>query len=342
MRSETVGIIADPRFREHDTGPAHPERPDRVRVLDELIAVWSGPELARIAPRPATRAEITAVHPSGHLDRILATRDAPGTRLDPDTPTSAGSADAALLAAGGLIELVERVCARDVASGLALVRPPGHHATAERAMGFCLFNNVAIAARHLQSRRGLERVAIVDFDLHHGNGTQAIFEHDPSVLYLSLHQYPWYPGTGAASEVGSGPGEGFTVNIPCSAGTGDALYGLAFEEIVAPVLRAFAPGFILVSAGFDGHRRDPLGQLELSEAGYAHMTGVLLALATEICDGRIAFALEGGYDLDALRGSTSAVLGRLQASGPCAAPSAGRPSQVLAPLRQHLARWWPL
>ncbi len=342
VHNDSVAIVTDPRFRDHDTGPAHPERPDRVRVIDELIAAWPGPHLTPIAPRPASRAEIAAVHSSGHLERIFATRDAPGMRLDPDTPTSAGSANTALLAAGGLIELVERVCVRDVATGFALVRPPGHHATAERAMGFCLFNNVAIAARHLQSRQGIERVAIIDFDLHHGNGTQAIFEHDPSVLYLSLHQYPWYPGTGGISEVGSGPGEGFTVNIPCGAGTDDALYALAFDEIVAPVVRAFAPGFILVSAGFDAHRRDPLGQLELSEAGYAHMTGVLLALGAELCGGRIAFVLEGGYDLEALRGSTSAVLARLQGSGPHWTPRAGQPAQELAPLRHHFARWWPL
>ncbi len=342
MRGQQIAILSDPVFREHQPGGKHPERPERLHVLEDLLHTWSGPGFAQVAPRLATSGEILQVHGTSHLERILSTAGLPRTQLDPDTATSARSAEVALLAAGGILNLVDMVEARAAPAGFALVRPPGHHATAAQAMGFCLFNNVAVAARHLRLHRGVERVAIVDFDLHHGNGTEAIFWGDDSVLYLSLHQYPWYPGTGAAGDLGAGAGEGFTVNLPFAAGAGDALYALAFDEIVAPVLRRYQPGFILVSAGFDAHKLDPLGALELTETGFRRMVRSLLNVAAEVCDGRLAVVLEGGYNLDALRGSTAAVLEELQSGPRPLEPAATRPSTEFQVMRRQLAPWWSL
>src|SRR5690606_12759592 len=281
-------VTIDPRYREHDPGAGHPERPDRVVVIEDLIETWTGPALERIAPRLARESEIRAAHSADLFEQLRATEGRAFCRIDPDTATSPRSYEIALLAAGGVLELVDAIASGVHPNGFAIVRPPGHHATATRAMGFCLFNNVAIAARYLQAVHGYERIAIVDWDLHHGNGTEAIFYEDPSVLYVSLHQYPYYPGTGAASDVGRGPGTGFNVNVPFSAGVGDAGFLLAFEQVIEPVLRQFAPDFVLVSAGFDAHRRDPLGGLEVTEAGYLEMTHRLLAIAEETAGGRLA------------------------------------------------------
>jgi len=337
MRPSAVTI--DARFREHDPGAGHPERPDRIAVLEDLIAGWRGPRLERVAARLADEDEIRAAHTAELVEQVRATQGQRRCRIDADTATSERSYETALLAAGGLVELTDAVATGAHRNGFAFVRPPGHHATATQAMGFCLFNNAAVAARHLRAVHGYERIAIVDWDLHHGNGTEAIFYEDPSVLYVSLHQYPYYPGTGAASDVGRGAGTGFTVNVPFSAGVGDAGFLLAFEEIIEPILRQYAPDFILVSAGFDAHHRDPLGGLRATEEGFLEMARRLLAVADDAADGRIVAVLEGGYDLDAIRHSTEAVLTAM------ASPLAPiRPlevsSEVLEPLKRILRPYW--
>jgi acetoin utilization deacetylase AcuC-like enzyme len=333
-------VLVDPRFREHDPGAGHPERPDRVAVLEDLVDGWNGAALERIAPRAASDEEILAIHSGGLLETVRATQGR-RCRIDADTATSARSYEVALLAAGGLIELVDAVATRAYRNGFAFVRPPGHHATATQAMGFCFFNNAAVAAQHLRAKHGYQRVAIVDWDLHHGNGTEAIFYEDPGVLYVSLHQYPYYPGTGAASDVGRGAGAGFNVNVPFSAGVGDAGFLLAFEQVIEPVLRQYAPQFVLVSAGFDAHHRDPLGSLQVTEHGYREMARRLLALADEVAGGRFAAVLEGGYDLDAIRDSTEAVLSAM--SSPLERSSSLEvTSDALEPLKRLLRPYWSL
>jgi acetoin utilization deacetylase AcuC-like enzyme len=333
--AERTGCMTDPRMVAHDPGHGHPERPERLRVLQAQVN--GVPGLIRIGARGATDAEIERVHTAALIERVEATRDAARTHFDPDTSASPASCEAARLAAGGLIDLCEAVCTGEISNGLALVRPPGHHAERDRAMGFCLFNNVAIAAQALRAR-GLARVAIVDWDLHHGNGTQHAFEDDPDVLYVSTHQYPFYPGTGAAEEVGRGAGVGATLNLPCPAGFGDAELGVIFDEVVGPALRRFAPDFVLVSAGFDCDGRDPLGGLRLTPAGVAKMARVCAAVAREVAGGRLVAVLEGGYDLDALTDGVGVVLQEWQAGDqPVPAPVTGDGRRA-APLVEHVQR----
>jgi acetoin utilization deacetylase AcuC-like enzyme len=336
-----TAIVTDPRYRQHDTGSGHPERPERLLMVESVLSDWHGAPLERVDARLAGEDEIRAVHSEDLYARIRDTQRVARARIDADTTTCARSFEVALLAAGGLIELVDAVATRAYANGFAFVRPPGHHATAAQAMGFCLFNNVAVAAKHLKLRHGIERVAIVDWDLHHGNGTEAIFYEDPSVLYVSLHQFPQYPGTGTVTDIGRGAGLGYNVNVPLSAGVGDEGYLLAFEEIVTPVLRQFAPQFILISAGFDCHWRDPLGSMQVTEKGFLGMTRSLLTVADEIADGRIAAVLEGGYDLDAIRGSTETVLSELTHGARQQASSASH-TRAFDRLREVLAPHWRL
>lgn len=297
--------MLDARMIAHHPGAGHPERPERLRVLHDHLADARG--LVHLGARPATPEEILRVHTPALLERVAATAGRSHVRLDPDTATSERSYEAALLAAGGLLETCDAVLDGQVARGVALVRPPGHHAEHERSMGFCLFNNVAVAAAHLRAR-GIERVVVIDWDLHHGNGTQHLFEYDPDVLYVSTHQYPFYPGTGAADEVGVGAGAGRTLNLPFPAGFGDAEFVRAFDELVLPICRQFAPGFVLVSAGFDADVRDPLGSLCVTPAGFAAMARACVQLADETAAGRIAAVLEGGYDLGALVDGVDTVL----------------------------------
>ena len=315
----TVALVLDPRFREHRTPPGHPERPERIAALLPLLDEVEERGLLLVPPRPATREEIVAVHEPAHWDRVAASAMVAHTIFDPDTSAGSRSFEVALLAAGGFLALIDTIMDGRAERGLALVRPPGHHAETCRAMGFCLFDNVAVGAAMLR-RRGFEKVAIVDWDVHHGNGTQQIFWRDPSVLFVSLHQFPWYPGTGAEDETGEAEGEGATLNLPLPEGCGDAAYLTAFDERVIPALRSFEPDFLLVSAGFDAHYRDPLGGMRVTDEGFAEMTRKLRDEADALCDGRLALVLEGGYHLDALRESVAAVLDVLAEPTPAARP----------------------
>jgi acetoin utilization deacetylase AcuC-like enzyme len=337
-----TGIVVDERMLGHDPGHGHPERPDRLRVLLDCFAGAAG--LVRLGARLATEDEVALVHEAALIERVAATAGRPRVHFDADTAASPGSYEAARLAGGALLELCDAVRDGEVSNGFALVRPPGHHAERARAMGFCFFNNVAIAAAHLR-RRGVRRIAIVDWDLHHGNGTQHIFEGDPDVLYVSTHQYPCYPGTGAAEEVGRGAGAGRTVNLPFPPGFGDAEFTRAFDEIVIPVCRQFAPEFVLVSAGFDCDVRDPLGDLAVTPAGFAAMARALLDLAAEKADGRLVAVLEGGYDLAAIVDGVGTVLAAMRGAGHVERPATGdarRADAVLARVRAAHAPYWSL
>ncbi|MDH3707240.1 MAG: histone deacetylase, partial [Acidimicrobiia bacterium] len=299
--------LSHPRFVDHEAGTNHPERPARLgAVVAGKASVRAPDAIVERVPRPATRADLEVVHDVALLDTIEAVAGRGGGRLDMDTVMNDASLDAALLAAGAGLEAVDGLLAGEADAAFCAVRPPGHHATGERSMGFCLFNNVAVTAAALRARG--ERVAIVDFDVHHGNGTQDIFAADADVLFVSLHQRPLYPGTGAVTELGVDDGVGTTVNVPVPPGATGALYRRAFDRVIGPAVARFAPTWLLVSAGFDGHRRDPLGEVDLSAGDYAEFIRFLREL---IPAGRLVVFLEGGYDLDALTWSTGAVVAEL-------------------------------
>jgi acetoin utilization deacetylase AcuC-like enzyme len=294
-----VGLVYDPLYLEHDTG-GHPENAKRLRAIMALLDESGlGSKLTPVAADDATEDDLELVHRREMIHWVREQIAAGETALDMDTVVSARSFEAALRAAGGCLRATDAVLAGDIDSAFCLVRPPGHHATPTHAMGFCLFNNVAIAAAHAIERRGLERVAIADFDVHHGNGSQDAFYSDPRVLYLSTHESPLYPGTGSWRETGTGAGLGFTVNVPLPMESGDSQYRRAFETVLLPALRRFQPQLLLVSAGFDGHFADSLAWMSLSCAGFYDLARMLREAADE-CDGRIVLSLEGGYDLTAL------------------------------------------
>ena len=309
----TTAIVADPRYLDHRAPCFHPENEGRLEAIHSML---EGPGMsgrfARVEPRRADDADLALNHDPDYIRTVDSTLGHT-THLDGDTYISPDSAEIARLAAGGLLELVDRVNSGEFANGFALVRPPGHHAESNRGMGFCIYNNVAVAARHLVERAGLERVAIVDWDLHHGNGTQHAFYGESRILYCSSHQFPYYPGTGHMSEIGSGDGAGFTVNVPLGIGHGDPEYLAIFRDIFVPVLEEYAPQFLLVSAGFDIYREDPLGGMGVTEEGFVGMAGALRDVAETCCAGKLVFTLEGGYHIEGQASSVRAVLDLLAA-----------------------------
>lgn len=300
-----TGLVYHPAYLEHDMGAGHPESPNRLRaIMHQLEQSGTAARLARIEARRAEDEWITQVHSADYVAALRKHAPASGrVSLDPDTSMSPGSLMAASLAAGGALAGVDAIMAKQVDHAFCAVRPPGHHAEAGRAMGFCLFNNVAIAARYVQKKYGLKNVLIVDWDVHHGNGTQHSFEHDPSVLFFSTHQYPHYPGTGRAIETGHAAGKGFTINVPMEAGEGDEEYRAVFQKTLVPAADDFKPEFVIISAGFDAHRDDPLAGMALTEEGYAELTHIVAGIAGRHAQGRILSSLEGGYNLTALAAS---------------------------------------
>jgi acetoin utilization deacetylase AcuC-like enzyme len=297
MAPMPLAIVSSDRFAHHLTPPGHPERPERAQVFDAVATAWRkrGGDLR--PPRPATTEQLLAVHDRDHVDRIAGTAGR-AAMLDPDTFTSPESYELARLAAGATLVGVDHALAGS-GPALVLVRPPGHHAERGKAMGFCLFNNVAVAAAYARAK-GVLRVAIVDIDVHHGNGTQEIFEDDPAVLYVSTHQYPCYPGTGAVGEVGISAGRGRTVNVPIEPGAGDDDYAHVLDRVVVPILKAFAADLTIVSVGYDAHVRDPLAQMQVTDEGYRAMLATLRTAADATSAGRLVVVTEGGYDLSAL------------------------------------------
>jgi acetoin utilization deacetylase AcuC-like enzyme len=332
-------VITSPRFGAHVTPPGHPERIERAEVFDRVGAEWAARGGRTSDPRPATREELARVHGERYLDEIDATAGR-AVMLDADTFTSPESQEVALLAAGAAIQAVDHALTGKEPA-LALVRPPGHHAERDRAMGFCLYNNAAVAAAHALAQ-GLARIAIVDIDVHHGNGTQWIFYDDPRVLYLSTHQFPFYPGTGAADEIGQAAGAGFTVNIPLEAGAGDADYSLVYGSIARPVLERFGPELVIVSAGFDAHERDPLASMRLTTAGYA---AIVQSLRSSAGAAGLALVTEGGYDLQALGECVEASIGVLsdaasRTAEPVESDFAPRGERALKAVRAAQSAYW--
>ncbi|HDS46070.1 MAG TPA: histone deacetylase [Methanomicrobia archaeon] len=335
--TRSTGFVYHADFLRHDTG-VHPESADRLlSIMRKLEQQELITQLEHIVPERAPIEAVTYVHSREYVQKVADMSARGGGMLDPDTPVCAATFDTALLAAGGLMRAADSVLANDNALKrvFALVRPPGHHANAKRGRGFCIFNNIAIAAEYLKRAYRLKRILIVDWDVHHGNGTQEIFYEDPGVLYLSTHQYPHYPGTGWITEVGAGGGEGYTVNIPLPIGSGDAEYLFALTAILVPIAREFQPECVLVSAGFDTHSTDPLASMKVSTSGFGAFAELVLAIANEQCWGRVILTLEGGYNHEALGDSVLAVFQSLLA-GTGALPESGgmRPS---AEVQQRVA-----
>jgi acetoin utilization deacetylase AcuC-like enzyme len=315
-KTNRVGLLRDPVFLLHSGGAGHVESPERLRAIDAMLEGFPlRDRLLELPSRDATREELSWVHDESYVRGIEQTAGKPYTELDPDTSTNEHSYAAAARAAGGVISSVEACVKGGLTAAFALVRPPGHHAEAGFAMGFCLFNNVAVASQYALRRLGLDRILIFDWDVHHGNGTMHSFYDMDRVLYVSVHEYPHYPGSGRIDEIGAGPGAGYTVNVPLPPGQGDGDYEAVLERVVRPIALQYLPELVLVSAGFDIARGDPLADMNVSAAGFAHMTEALLAISDACCPGRLVFALEGGYELRALAGGVSAVLTQLAGGG---------------------------
>ncbi|MFN3286610.1 MAG: histone deacetylase [bacterium] len=326
----------------------HPEKPERLQAVREALEraeLWD--RLPREEPEPAGLELLELVHPRGYLDQVRRASRAPGVWLDPDTYGVEGTWRAVTAAAGGAVRAVDAVVRGQASWAFALVRPPGHHAGFGRAMGFCLVNHVAVATRYAQERLGVRRVLVLDWDVHHGNGTQEVFYRDGGVLFASLHQEGWYPGTGAVEETGEGDGEGLTVNVPLPAGVGDEGYRTVFEEVLIPLGDAWKPELVVVSAGFDAHHTDPLGRMQLTEAGFGRLASLLQEAAGRWCGGRVVLVLEGGYDLRGLSRCVEAVLGVL--AGVAGPAPAGHPEVPYAVVRERvrqvrrvLSTYWSL
>jgi len=326
-----VGYVYDPIYLQHDTG-GHVENVKRLEaIISHLEQTGLKQQLTHIKPRAATIEELSLVHHKQYISHIQDAAQRGGGWLDADTVMSPDSYEAALYSAGGVLRATEAVMDGEVGSAFALVRPPGHHATSQRAMGFCLFNNVAIATKYALAKYKLERILIIDFDVHHGNGTQAAFYDNPQVLYTSTHEYPFYPGTGGIDETGVGEAKGTTVNIPLPAGCGDAEYLSVFEQIIVPAANHFNPRLILVSAGYDTHWADGLALMQVSVTGFAQMVRIIKELADELCDGRLVFTLEGGYNLAALAASVKATFDVLLGNTDIEDPLGQSPHRFPAP-----------
>src|SRR6267142_532463 len=305
-------VVIDQGYLKHLPGESHPERPERIQALLNLAGALDKQMFELASPRAATRADVEYTHGADHVRLVESTSKLNRYALDGDTITCRDSFGVALLAVGGFLTLLDAIASKQSSNGFALVRPPGHHALRDHAMGFCLFNTMAVGAEYLKRVYCAKKILIMDWDVHHGNGTQAAFYDDPTVLFISTHQFPFYPGSGAVNETGVGAGEGLTLNVPLPAGSTDADHLQVFQDIVVPAAEKFQPDWIVVSAGFDPHRRDPLGGMNVTEEGFGAMARLLLALANRFADGRIAFLLEGGYDLAGLRDSVAAVLAAMQ------------------------------
>jgi acetoin utilization deacetylase AcuC-like enzyme len=329
-------IVYHPIYLKHETD-GHPEKKERLTAALEKIKS-EGLKVECITPRAATLDQVASIHGRRYIDQVRAICEQGGGYLDIDTILSPDSYEAALMAAGGIIAAVDAVM-DGCGSAFALVRPPGHHAMPNRGMGFCIFNNVAIAAKHAQAR-GLKKVLIVDWDVHHGNGTNAIFYSDRSVMYFSTHQFPHYPGTGRATEVGADGAEGTKVNVPLPSGTGDEGYLMAFREILKPIALEFSPDIVLVSAGQDAHNKDPLGGMSLTSAGFGAMAGLVKEIADECCQGRLAATLEGGYNLEAQAEAIVAELRAFQGVVPSISGIDTRAAQRIAEVKKIQSAYW--
>jgi acetoin utilization deacetylase AcuC-like enzyme len=341
----SLAIIKDDRYLEHNAGEFHPESPNRLRVIHDLIAKEFG-DLPLIRPRLATEDELAAVHDPFYIQAVANTEGQAFSRLDADTGLSARTYEIARLAAGGLLNAVDALLTPDdsrltASSVFAFVRPPGHHAEPQRGMGFCIFNNIAIAAEYAIEKHGLKRILIVDWDLHHGNGTQRSFYDRRDVLFFSSHQFPHYPGTGDFDEIGSGKGEGFTVNAPFPAGFGDVEYLAVYDRILRPIALEYEPELVLVSAGFDPYIKDPLGGMQVTGQGFGALAALVRDIAEKTCGGKVLITLEGGYNPDGLREGVREVLKAFQ--GPRkpvpshAAPTAER---VIQTIISHQKKYW--
>ena len=340
-----VALVRDPLFLLHSNGPGHPESPQRLRAIDVMLEEFpSRDSLVPLTARDATREELSWIHEVSYIEMVEQTRGEPDTMLNADTSSNEHSYDAAIRATGGVISCVEAVASGKLAAAFALVRPPGHHAEANQAMGFCLFNNIAVAAEYALRRLALQRVLIFDWDVHHGNGTMHSFYATDRVLFLSIHQYPHYPGTGRMDEIGSGSGTGYTVNVPLPPGQGDDDYAAIVERVLKPIALRYRPELILVSAGFDIALGDPLAEMNVGPPGFARMTELLLAISTACCPGRLVFVLEGGYDLPALVAGVSAVLSTLVEGRSGSAWGGGAPSletdAVIGAVQKTLRPFW--
>jgi acetoin utilization deacetylase AcuC-like enzyme len=342
----STGIVKDWRYTEHNMGAGHPESPQRIEAIYKMLEadkIFSAYPI--IEPRLAKEEEIELIHRPSYFRRIKETSGRERVYLDPDTSTSARSYETALLAAGGLLKAADVIMEQKVQNGFALVRPPGHHAEASEARGFCIFNNVAIGAQYLIKKCGLKRILIVDWDLHHGNGTQHSFYSRSDVLYFSTHQFPYYPGTGYWNEVGSGDGEGYTVNVPLSPGKGDDDFLFIFQQILSPITTAYKPEFILVSAGFDIFEGDPLGGMNVSAKGFGVLAAELMKLAHTTSHDRLLFTLEGGYNLFGLENGVKNVLlvlgGQEKIPAQRARISASTEKE-LSPIFKVQKKYWPV
>jgi acetoin utilization deacetylase AcuC-like enzyme len=341
----SLTILTSQRFADHLNPPGHPERVERAEAMQVVVAKWRRRGVLVEEPDPATEEQLCRVHDREYVSLIGETAGR-AVALDPDTFTSPQSFDVARMGAGAACGGVDRVLDDRARRAFAVVRPPGHHAERGRAMGFCLFNNIAVAAAHARAR-GVGRIAIVDYDVHHGNGTQHSFYADRDVLFISSHQYPYYPGTGAPGEIGSGSGKGFTVNLPLDAGATDADYDRVFQQIALPILRAYNPELVLISAGFDAHQNDPLAGMRLTTGQFGRLTAHIAAVADEVCAGRIVAITEGGYDLQALAASLDVAIGVLAGElslndFPAPAGATSRADACIDAVVPHLREYWQI